>query len=400
MNIFKVLANGDGRINEPNVSAFLGYLLDPYQDHGLAFEFLKRFLKQLNINDFKTEKYDYEIILEQAFKDENGHTSIEGNSKQNKKEIVDIVILCIENNRGILKEMVTRSILESPLKLHKVFLIENKVTPKSIIKDQLKSQYEKFIKQNKETINDNQVYSVFLTPDDSKFANEFTNFNSQQKTHLKWIYEEEKPNEEDIESENYDSISIYKILKDIIYDEAVGKIEGINEYTKHTLKSFTKFIENDFKSELKEKKERKNDGAFTENHKELNETYRIYEKLEKLGEKLNLKFHNEHYTFKVDMAKPKDPTLLIIIPDFAIHLGAGFKPRNRVNIVLSVIKGEPKSKEKLNNLAFKNNLVVKKPNTNEPYLRIPTIPNKIDLNDDEIIYKYILEMISFINNNS
>ena len=47
MNIFKTLATGDGSINEPNISAFLGYLLNPNEDHGLRDELLKRLLKPL-----------------------------------------------------------------------------------------------------------------------------------------------------------------------------------------------------------------------------------------------------------------------------------------------------------------------------------------------------------------
>ena len=49
MNIFKILASGDGTINEPNVSAFLGYLLNPKEDHGLRDEFLKRVIRDLII---------------------------------------------------------------------------------------------------------------------------------------------------------------------------------------------------------------------------------------------------------------------------------------------------------------------------------------------------------------
>ena len=47
MNIFKTLASGSGSINEPNVSAFLGYLLNPKEDHGLGDAFLKKFLEPL-----------------------------------------------------------------------------------------------------------------------------------------------------------------------------------------------------------------------------------------------------------------------------------------------------------------------------------------------------------------
>ncbi len=47
MNIFKILASGHGSISETNVSAFLGYILNPKADHGLNAEFLKSFLKPL-----------------------------------------------------------------------------------------------------------------------------------------------------------------------------------------------------------------------------------------------------------------------------------------------------------------------------------------------------------------
>ena len=75
MNIFKVLANGDGSINEANVSAFLGYLLDPKADHALGSEFLKRFLEVISEDEESFEEsfydLDYQIFYEQAFKEEN-----------------------------------------------------------------------------------------------------------------------------------------------------------------------------------------------------------------------------------------------------------------------------------------------------------------------------------------
>ena len=47
MNIFKILASGYGRTSETNVSAFLGYILNPKADHGLNAEFLKAFIQPL-----------------------------------------------------------------------------------------------------------------------------------------------------------------------------------------------------------------------------------------------------------------------------------------------------------------------------------------------------------------
>lgn len=40
MNIFRILSSNDGSINEPNVSSFLAYLLDPSEDHGISNLFL------------------------------------------------------------------------------------------------------------------------------------------------------------------------------------------------------------------------------------------------------------------------------------------------------------------------------------------------------------------------
>ena len=47
MNIFKILASGDGKVYEPSVSAFLGYLLDPNKEHGLKDYLLKAVFEKL-----------------------------------------------------------------------------------------------------------------------------------------------------------------------------------------------------------------------------------------------------------------------------------------------------------------------------------------------------------------
>jgi PD-(D/E)XK nuclease superfamily len=255
MNIFKVLANGDGSINEANISAFLAYLLDPYQDHGLGFEFLDRFISQVELPNFNTEKYDYEIILEQAFRQEDNELL--------KKQIIDIVVICFENNRGNYKEIIARNLLESPKKIHKIFLIENKVRQNSKTEFQLQSQYDNFIcsiKKINEDFSENNIHSIFVTPDLREMDEEFLMLKTTNKTHIRWINESEKENEDDTFLSISDSI--FELLKQIVSDEAIGKIEPINEYTKHTLKSFIKFIENDFKSQVVEKKEIK-EGKFS-----------------------------------------------------------------------------------------------------------------------------------------
>jgi len=240
MNIFKILANGDGKINEPNISAFLGYLLDPYQDHGLGFEFLERFLEPFFENreePFNLRSFDYKILFEQAFKDEDKEIK--------KKELVDIVILCFESNKGNYKELIAESIINNKPELKYIFLLENKVKPFKKEK-QIKAQFENSIKMLK--IDKSKVISIYVTPDNEEYEKEFEKFTENVlKQHYIWKRKD---------SNNKDDI--FNLLIDLIKEESEGKIEAINEYTKHTLISFIKFIENNFKSQFVEELEGKN----------------------------------------------------------------------------------------------------------------------------------------------
>ena len=47
MNIFRILSSNDGSINEPNVSSFLAYLLDPGEDHGISSLLLQEILSDI-----------------------------------------------------------------------------------------------------------------------------------------------------------------------------------------------------------------------------------------------------------------------------------------------------------------------------------------------------------------
>ncbi|MBS1589538.1 MAG: PD-(D/E)XK nuclease family protein [Bacteroidetes bacterium] len=245
MNIFKVLANGDGRITEPNISAFLGYLLDPYEDHGLGFEFLKRFMDKVPIpienddDNFNVQSYDYEIIFEQAFRDED--------KELKKKEIVDIVILCFENNKGRLKESVAEFLITKTRELKYIFLLENKITTGAKVDQQLKAQFGNTIAKLK--IGKEKIISLYVTPNDRRYDDVFEKFvENEKKAHFVW-----KSKNENEEKENNPN-DIYKMLLEIIEDESSGKIEAINEYTKHTLISFIKFIDSGFKSKKEEEK--------------------------------------------------------------------------------------------------------------------------------------------------
>lgn len=254
MNIFKTLASGSGRIYEPNISAFLGYLLNPKEDHGLGDAFLKRFLEPLfknpDLKDLKDRNlsirsnFEIEVVLEKAFKKSTG-----------KKEIVDIIILCYEkeSQQGMfLGDAIIKQKDTGQAKLRHIFLIENKIRPESITKKQLKLQYAQTIDKLIELkIKDPQklVSVIYVTPKVKDAIDEYENFTETgSKSHLYW----KKDKRDDSNSEN--DIYISKIIKNIINED----YPPIDAYCKYTLQAFLEFIESDFQSSIKEElKEKK-----------------------------------------------------------------------------------------------------------------------------------------------
>lgn len=260
MNIFKILASGDGTISEPNVSAFLGYLLNPKASHGLGDELLKRVFGELssatsasNLSFLRDKNqnlrnltigsvFDFEVLLEQAFPKAN---------KDSGKDIVDVVILCFEQkvNKG---ESLASKLLEHNTRgeLRQVFLIENKIKDGATREGQLSSQCEATIQTLGKMLPNEDVAKmlsvIFVTPDSQKASDEFKSYDTQDeynvpKVHLKWC-------SDDDESRS----TIYDFLESILVDESRGEIEPINDYTKHTIKSFMTFISNGFRSAIEE----------------------------------------------------------------------------------------------------------------------------------------------------
>lgn len=383
MNIFKILANGDGSINEPNVSAFLGYLLNPYADHGLGFEFLDSFLKQIEIQDekFITLKYDYEIFFEQAFKEED-----------KSKQIVDIVILCINNNIGKQKESYVKSILSNDKKVEYIFLIENKINKASKTANQLKDQFDSTIielsKIPELKIGNEKIYSIYITPKEKTLINEFNTFESSTKKHIYW--------KDEIET---NESTLLKILKNIIDKEAKAETEAINEYTKHTIKSFIQFVENDFKSEKQEQKERKNDGSYIEKYKKLNIESQIEQKLSTLKQKLverDEKFNN--LLSDPDLTEQRFPFLCLNLENITIKIQAGASTRKTVSFLFQANKKLPNSKSKLKNISEYLNISIKKEKYDDAYCRTDEMQTQIPIDQYDEIFNKLIELINIVQN--
>jgi hypothetical protein len=125
MNIFKILASGDGNIKEPNLSAFLAYLLNPKGDHGLGASFLEKVLStfidlESDVNPLKplfshldsesnkplyildlsvNSRFNVEVVLEKALKANKGENQLKNNNRKKTKEIVDIIIKITERKK-------------------------------------------------------------------------------------------------------------------------------------------------------------------------------------------------------------------------------------------------------------------------------------------------------------
>lgn len=278
MNIFKVLSRGDGSINEPNVSAFLAYLLDPKADHGLNDTFLGEFLYSVdcaikNQNgcnestgtgleiimpnaedwDFSIHsEFDIEVFVEQAFKQKEKDKS--------SKRIIDIIILIYEKQTGNKSTKFESSVFLER-KLLNIIFIENKIRNGAISKNQLLDTYKKFQSDMrwKRVVKNARKTFVYITPDHGGDASHIdrelvelikkrTNISA---CHMIWNQEENDPSDV-LDSNNPwgegGSYQVSKILSYLISREARGLQDPINIYTLHTLKSFLSFIRNDFQS--------------------------------------------------------------------------------------------------------------------------------------------------------
>jgi hypothetical protein len=246
MNIFKILSDGDGSIKEPNVSAFLAYLLDPSQSHGLGSKFLEGFIHNLVFNS------------ENQFEELKINNKIKDLSRSDKSgfyvEITTEKTVQLTNQKSrdidILIEFYNN---ESNFPLYSI-CVENKIKDSSLNKIQLINEVLGIINEyEKEDIsNQPRISMIFITPSFSeKSKKNYSEFLNQLNTeglnittnHLIWEHLNDNEN------------SIFFLLSRILKNENEGLIDPIHEYTKFTIKSFLNFILTGFKSYQEEKNE-------------------------------------------------------------------------------------------------------------------------------------------------
>ncbi len=233
MNIFKILSSNDGSINEPNISSFLSYLLNPNEDHGFSGLLLQELLGGFLVNNskalekirFKDKIVDlsrFEIKLIPEF-------SVYINDAKNKRRDIDILI-----------EIYSKS-NDNPLYS---ICLENKITDLSIIKkeNQLEEEILGLQKYYKDNEIDTEIYLLYLTPSPSKVSSSsFEKLKYKNKIHLFW---------------DKDDNSIINKLLHLLELEKMGVIDPITDQALFLVKSFISFIRTGFKSYLEEKAEK------------------------------------------------------------------------------------------------------------------------------------------------
>src|SRR5690606_18966629 len=171
-----------GSINEPNVSSFLAYLLDPTEDHGISSLLLqeilndltetnKDFLSKIQFNNriadlSKYSRYSINIIPELS-------VNFEKKGKRKRRDI-DIIIEITDNK--------TNEIIYS-------ICLENKITDSSIIKDdsQLEDELKGIRNYYSESSFSPEIYIIYLTPSPSGVSSySFEKLEYDKKYHLFW----------------------------------------------------------------------------------------------------------------------------------------------------------------------------------------------------------------------
>jgi hypothetical protein len=229
MNIFEILSAGNRVLKEEHISAVLGWMLDPYHDHGLGMELLKRlsqtcFGEEADISKALTEG-EFSVL---AMRDRSRlkiHTELE------------VTVQCDAGNERSIDILITIN--------DNIFLaIENKTSRGSIQEAQLQEEVEGLNKKYIVGKDGNKLYFLFLTPSgagvtvDKAMSRIGPDLCSTEPVHILWKKDEKRAGEQ--------PLSMDEILNDILRDEAIGRTSPLSSETKFLMKSFIQFIQNDF----------------------------------------------------------------------------------------------------------------------------------------------------------
>lgn len=229
MNIFEILSAGNRVLKEEHISAVLGWMLDPYHDHGLGMELLKR----LSQTCFGEDAYISKALADGEF----SGLAMRDRSRLKIHTELEATVQCDAGNERSIDILITIN--------DKVFLaIENKTSRGSIQEAQLQEEVEGLNKAYIVGKVKNKLYFLFLTPSgagitvDKAMSRIGPDLCSAEPVHILWKKDEKKA--------GVQPLSMAEILNDILRDEAIGRTSPLSSETKFLMKSFIQFIQNDF----------------------------------------------------------------------------------------------------------------------------------------------------------
>jgi hypothetical protein len=255
MNIFEILCYGDGRINEPQMSSVLAFILDPSAPHGYKFAPLNEFIN---------------IFYEQGritFKNLGLKNSSDIQNWLRSFKLISLDLELISNDENTRK----RSDLDLVIRFYKetipdlTIIIENKINDGASRgrKNQLQEQYSSFsneLNEQNRAIEEKRktppIIFVYLTPkliSDKEMVNSKQQWEGLQlhenstdqdldfKVNIAW----EKSNQEN----NENAPSITDLLQTILKNERDAVINPGSSHADLLFRSLIKFIKNKFKKE-------------------------------------------------------------------------------------------------------------------------------------------------------
>lgn len=215
MNLFSILSSGNRLLKEEHISAVLGWLLDPTQDHGLGYVFLSKFIQL-------------------AFPDSPLSVEIDSAGKYSGLTIRDRakLLVSVELEKEVKVNEHNRSI-DIVINVSDRFLIaiENKINTIAAQHGQLSEEAQGILRDEKSV--NKQVYMIYLVPDKGLNAakQEIASIPAGIESHiLTW------------DGDN----SVISLIRQILQDETCGLIDPLPSESLFILKSLCIFAENKF----------------------------------------------------------------------------------------------------------------------------------------------------------
>jgi hypothetical protein len=262
MNVFEIFCEGDGRINEANMSSALHFLLNPKAPHGFGVTSLREFLSPISdqlemlcqqrhvLNPYRTfelasflRSFDHiDFSLEEKVFNPSPEVG-----QRNHRDI-DIVIKFFRD-------------FDTTKAPSFVVAIENKIIENSASEDQITDEY-KFLRARlnsdyalTQTELQIPIVFIYLTPAAlGRKTNEYwtqlvlptqsSETESDFKAHYSW---------KTIAADN--PASIVSLVTNLINKEQYGSINPASSYSSLFLRSMLNFINNDFKTESRKYQE-------------------------------------------------------------------------------------------------------------------------------------------------